>query len=122
MTPREANVLLTKAALLDPRMKRVDLAEQADMATAWASALTRGGVDLPAALTAVEEHYLTSREAITVADIVAAAGVPSLPGVVDITAELEAEWAAEPKAIEGPDRMRPDGGWPEQINDGEDEA
>lgn len=121
MTPREANALLTRAALLDPRMKRVDPVEQKDMATAWASVLTRGGVTLEAALAAVEEHYLGSREAITVADIVAAAAATTLPGVEDITAELEAEWASEPKAIEGPDRMRPDRGWPEQIEDGDDE-
>lgn len=118
MTPREANVLLTRAALLDPRMKRVDSREQADMAEAWASALSRRGVTLEAAVDAVEEHYLTSRDAITIADVVALAVSPVLPGVRDITAELEATWAREQRAIEG-DRMRPVGGWPAAAEVGE---
>lgn len=117
MTPIEANAVLTRAALIDPRMKRTNIEEQADMATAWASVLSRAEVTKDAAIDAVEEHYLESKDAVTVADIVSRAGVSSLPGVEDITAELEAEWAAAPRAIEAPDRMRPSAGWPEPIGD-----
>lgn len=117
MTPIEANAVLTRAALIDPRMKRVNPQEQADMATAWASTLTRGGIELSAALVAVEEHYLVSRDAVTVADIVERAAQQQLPGIRDITADLEAEWGG-PKALTtggNEDRMHPAGGWPTPI-------
>lgn len=39
MNSGEALALLTKAALIDPRMKRADPHEWADMATAWADVL-----------------------------------------------------------------------------------
>lgn len=105
-------MLLTRAALLDPRMKRVDPLEQKDMATAWASVLTRGGVTLEAALAAVEEHYSSSRDSVMVSDVVALAAPATTPGIEDITPQLEAEWAARPRAIEAGDRMRPVEGWP----------
>lgn len=60
MTPIEANVLLTAAALLDPRMKRVDPHEQADMATAWAGVLA--DVSLADALRVLPEHYRVSTD------------------------------------------------------------
>lgn len=67
MNAFEANVLLTKAALLDPRMKRVDPVEQADMATAWAEVLD--DIPLLAALAAVREHYRREPRTITPADV-----------------------------------------------------
>lgn len=87
----EANVVLTKAALLDPRMKRVDPVEQADMATAWAEVLA--DVPLEQALTAVTEHYRMSRDAIMPADILERVGVVDEPASPyrNITAELAAK-------------------------------
>ena len=77
MNDTEALVLLTRAALLDPRMKRVDPVEHADMATAWAEVLH--DVDLEPALTAVAVHYRSSREPIMPADVLALVGVPAAP-------------------------------------------
>lgn len=77
MIAREVNIVLTRAALLDPRMKRVDPEEQADMALAWADALA--DVPLDVALAAVSAHYRASREPLMLADLVAAAGVDATP-------------------------------------------
>jgi hypothetical protein len=73
MSPREANVLLTQAALLDVRLRR-DPAERADMATAWAMVLA--DVPLDRALDAVNEHYQNETRAVMPADIVTLAGDP----------------------------------------------
>jgi hypothetical protein len=69
MNAIEVNVMLTRAALLDPRMKRSDPTEQADMATAWAQVL--GDVPLQAALTAVVAHYRDETRSLMPADVVA---------------------------------------------------
>jgi hypothetical protein len=82
----EANVVLTRAALLDPRMKRVDEVEQADMATAWAEVLV--DVPLKAALEAVAAHYRTSREPIMPADILSRAGWEEPSPYENITAQV----------------------------------
>jgi hypothetical protein len=66
---RDVNIMLTKAALLDARMKRNDPVEQADMATEWAFILH--DVTLPAALDAVRAHYRRETRTITPADVVA---------------------------------------------------
>jgi hypothetical protein len=68
MTPVEANVLLTKAALLDPRMKRVNLVEQADMATAWSEVLE--DVSLEGALRVLPLHYRRTDTPLTPAAVV----------------------------------------------------
>lgn len=73
MNDTEALVLLTRAALLDPRMKRVDPVDQADMASAWAEVLH--DVDLEDGLTAVSVHYRSSRDALMPADVLALVGV-----------------------------------------------
>ncbi|MDQ7877346.1 hypothetical protein Q9R08_05080 [Microbacterium sp. QXD-8] len=72
MNAREVNVLLTKAALLDPRMKRVDPTEQADMAIEWAFVLD--DVALGAGLWSIRQHYRTESRSITPADVVRLAG------------------------------------------------
>lgn len=90
MIAREVNVLLTKAALLDPRMKRVDEATQADMAIAWADVLV--DIKLSDALVALEAHYRESWDPIMPADIVGRVGAPVDPwvSVPDVTAEVVA--------------------------------
>lgn len=89
MNAIEANIVLTRAALLDPRMKRVDLDEQADMAGAWAEVLV--DVELAAALEAVTSHYRTSREPIMPADILTRAGWEEPSSYENITARVAAE-------------------------------
>lgn len=69
MTPQEANVLLTKAAVLDPRMKRVNVVEQADMATAWAEVLE--DVSLADALLVLPVHARESSDPLTPARVFA---------------------------------------------------
>lgn len=89
MSPDEVNVFLTKAALLDPRMKRVDPIEQADMAEAWAELLD--DVALQAALSALRAHYRTSSDTITPSRVIALTDLVTKPVLPDITAEVEAE-------------------------------
>lgn len=64
----EANVFLTRAALLDGRFRR-DAVEQADMAEEWSRVLH----DIPVvtAMYALHAHYRTETRAITPADVVA---------------------------------------------------
>ena len=69
--------------------------------------------------TAIIERYRRRESSVEEALVEMYLAGVSVRRVEDITAELEAEWASEPKAIEGPDRMRPDRGWPEQIGDDE---
>ena len=92
MSPNEVNAVLTYAALFDPRMKRTDELEQADMAMAWAAAIP-AGVTVDAARAAVEQHYRSERDSIMLADLVALAGVDVAESVyVDRTTEvLEAQ-------------------------------
>lgn len=89
MNALEANVVLTKAALLDPRMKRIDQVEQADMATAWAEALA--DVDVQEALAAVVAHYRTAREPIMPADILDRVGWEAPSPYENITARVAAD-------------------------------
>ncbi|WP_382307328.1 hypothetical protein [Herbiconiux sp. UC225_62] len=89
MTADETIVFLTRAALLDPRMKRVDPAEYADMAIAWADLLD--DVPLEVALAALRKHYRESSDTITPARIVDLANLAVPPALPDITAEVEAE-------------------------------
>jgi hypothetical protein len=53
----EVLALLTWSALIDPRLKRVDVVEAADRAEAWSVLL--GDVELEDAKAAVIEHYRT---------------------------------------------------------------
>jgi hypothetical protein len=94
---RQANILLTRAALLDPRMKRVDEQEQADMAIAWAEVLV--DVELDAALEAVAAHYRTSRDPIMPADILTRVGWVEPSPYENITARVAAE--QKRRALEG---------------------
>lgn len=73
MNAREANVFLTKASIFDPRMKRVDPVEQADMATAWAEILPE--VALIDALDVLAKHYRAQTSTLMPADILSALGV-----------------------------------------------
>jgi hypothetical protein len=68
MTPREANVLLTRAALLDGRLRR-EPGELAQMATAWAGVLVDVPIDL--AVAALALHYREQTRAVMPADIIA---------------------------------------------------
>jgi hypothetical protein len=82
----EVNALLTKAALLDPRMKRTDRTEQADRAEIWAELLV--DVELGDALVALTEHYRASKDPIMPADILAAVGYREPDDIPDITSEI----------------------------------
>ncbi|MFJ4038227.1 hypothetical protein ACIPVB_09070 [Microbacterium sp. NPDC090007] len=73
MNPREANVLLTKATLIDPRLSR-PAAERVEQAEAWAAVLA--DVPLEVALDAVREHYRDETRTVMPADIVAAVPLP----------------------------------------------
>lgn len=77
MNAREVNVFLTRAALLDSRMKRVDPVEQADMAAAWADALP--DVTLEDGIRALNRHVRSSAETIRPAHILAIVGVVNEP-------------------------------------------
>lgn len=67
MNAAEGNVFLTKAAQLDPRMKRVVAEDQADLAEMWAAALP--DVSLADALSAIPAHYRESRDPMMPADV-----------------------------------------------------
>lgn len=100
MNAREVNVFLTRAALLDPRMKRTDPAEQRDMAKAWAEVLA--DVPLEVALEALTEHYRGSRDTITLSDVVAFAQVEAAPYPIrSIDDELQVERRARALAAAG---------------------
>lgn len=73
MSPREANVLLTKIALVDRWFKR-DADSAVAQAEAWADLLA--DVSLDDALAAVTEHYRAEGRSIMPADIVAACVQP----------------------------------------------
>lgn len=66
MNAQEANVFLTKTALLDGRFKR-EPEERADMAEEWAAVLA--DVPLRAALWAGRQHYRRETRGITPADV-----------------------------------------------------
>lgn len=68
MTPREVNVLLTQAALLDARLRR-DPEERAAMSTAWAQVLHE--IPLKVALAALAVHYREETRTLMPADVVA---------------------------------------------------
>jgi hypothetical protein len=85
----EVNILLTKAALRDPRMKRVDAVEQADMAEEWATDLA--DVTLVDAIGAMRAHYRTSRDPIMLADILSRVGWVEPSPYENITARVAAE-------------------------------
>jgi hypothetical protein len=88
MTPEDALILVTKLALIDPRLKRTDPTDMADMATGWSEAFTLHGVTLAEALPVavrVQSMRLSSEPALTPGDIIAALGV-SDEAVPDLTA------------------------------------
>lgn len=66
MNAQEANVFLTKTALLDGRFKR-EPEERADMAEEWAAVLA--DVPLRAAVWAIRRHYRRETRGITPADV-----------------------------------------------------
>lgn len=92
-------MFLTRAALLDPRMKRVDPREQADMATAWAEVLD--DVVLDDAIAALRSHYRGGSDPITPARVLELCPIPPAPLLPDITAELVAEDMAKQLAAAG---------------------
>lgn len=67
MNVYEVNALLVEASRLDARMKRTNPVDQADMAESWARLLA--DVAPAAAAWALDQHYKSSRDTITVADI-----------------------------------------------------
>lgn len=87
MTPLEVNALLTHAAKFDPRMKRNDPVEQADIAEAWAGAIP-DEVTLIDARLAVEAHYRAEVRPFMLADLTALAGVAEVSTWVDRTDEV----------------------------------
>lgn len=93
MSPREANVLLTKITLLDGRFKRSP-EEQAQMATAWAPVLA--DVSLEDAIVAVNDHYAVETRGIMPADIVEACPVRSSSWAGNVT---EQRLAAERREV-----------------------
>ena len=100
MIPREANVFLTKAALLDPRMKRVNPEEQADMASMWAEVLE--DVPLADALVALTKHYRAESIPIMPSHVLAAIGMhDDTSTLVDITDQVVAESKARALAAAG---------------------
>lgn len=101
MTPIETNVFLTRAALLDPRMKRSDPLDQADMADAWATVLE--DVGLEDALAALAKHYRASTTAIMPANVVELVGIvdEAVSPIPDITHEVLAESRARTLAAAG---------------------
>lgn len=82
MNAREANVLLTRAALIDARLRR-EPAERAEMAIAWAGVLA--DVDLDEAITAVNDYYAAEKQSIMPADIIAAVPVRSASDAGNVT-------------------------------------
>ena len=94
MNAREANVFLTKAALLDGRFRRTP-EEQADMAVEWAEVLA--DVEIVTAVEALREHYRAEVRAITPADIIAA--LPPLRSASDAGNVTELRLAQERKGI-----------------------
>lgn len=100
MTPTEANVLLTKAGMVDPRMRRVDPMEAADRAEAWADLL--GDVSLADALEAMHEHYQSSTDALMPAHIMdRVAPVDPWAALPDVTAEVVEESRVQALAAAG---------------------
>jgi hypothetical protein len=99
MIAAEVNVFLTRAALLDPRMKRVDPREQADMSIAWADVLD--DVSLEVALAALKTHYRSSSDTITPARVIELAPGVTAAVLPDITAEIVAESKREQLAAAG---------------------
>lgn len=91
MNDTEVNVLLTEAAAVDPRMRRLDPMEAAHRAEAWATILD--DVPLANALDAMRAHYRVSRDALMPADVLELAGVVSDPwaGVRDLDREAYLE-------------------------------
>jgi hypothetical protein len=85
----EVNIMLTKAALVDPRMKRVDEDEAFERAVLWAELLD--DVSLEDGLAAVREHYRSSNDAIMPADILTRAGWVEPSPYENITARVAAE-------------------------------
>lgn len=96
MIDEEALVLITKAALIDPRMKRIDDIERADMAEAWADVLH--DVELADALEALktlQRRRGASEPAIQPADVLAELDViDEQPAPVR---DLDPEWLLETK-------------------------
>lgn len=88
MDAREANVLLTRVALLDPRFGWTDEETQASRAETWADALA--DVSLEDALAAAVEHYRVTRDRLMPVDVVS-----RCPAVGDDgEAQARAEWLA----------------------------
>lgn len=78
MNAIEANVLLTKATLIDPRLSR-PAAERVEQAEAWAAVLA--DVQLGEAIEAMRHHYRHESRSLMPADIVAL--VPWAPSSSD---------------------------------------
>lgn len=97
MIDEEALVLITKAALIDPRMKRTDDVERADMAEAWAEVLHDVAlVDALEALRALQRRRGAAEPAIQPADILSELDVvDQRAALVDV--DHDPAWLAETK-------------------------
>lgn len=93
MNAIEANVLLTKATLIDPRLSR-PAAERVEQAEAWAAVLA--DVPLEVGVAAVRDHYRVETRMVMPADIVAAMPAPSSSDAGNVT---EQRLAAERRAV-----------------------
>lgn len=91
MNAREANILLTRVAMLDPYWRRMEAVEQAERAQAWADVLD--DVSLTVGLEAVTAHYRASSTTLMPADVLEYAGVTADPwaGVRDLDREAYLE-------------------------------
>lgn len=93
MNAYEANVLLTKAAMVDRWMKFRSPQELAAAANEWASVLA--DVPLDIAIEALTAHYATERRSIMPADIVELAPLRSSSHAGNITEQRLARERAE---------------------------
>ena len=93
MNAHEANVLLTKAAMVDRWMKFQTPQELAAAANEWASVLA--DVSLEAGIEALTAHYATERRSIMPADIVEFAPLRSASYAGNITEQRLARERAE---------------------------
>lgn len=72
MNADESNEFLTAAAVIDPKMKRVDIEDRLAMTKMWALMLPE--VSMDEALWALRDHYRESRDAIMPADVLRRVG------------------------------------------------
>lgn len=82
-------MLLTKAGMVDPRMRRTDPRELADRAEAWAEVLV--DVAMADALEAMRAHYRESSDALMPSDVVERCAPVERWDVPDVTDQVVEE-------------------------------